>query len=176
MKTILLALLLFILRISSAQACSCVSGARVSEKQQIAAAYQRDALIFVGKVVSVETVVTTDSLRVADTGPVEKQFHLIRRETLRYTFAVSQQLKGTATGPTVLIASEASSSMCGKQFKVGSEQLIYAFLVTQKASPYGGEPENITPYYETSLCNRSQELSQVKPAELKQLRKLAKAG
>ena len=176
MKKILLALLLLIFRMPTAQACSCVSGVRVSEKQQIAAAYQRDALIFVGKVVSVETVVTTDSVRVSDTGPVEKQFQLIRRETLRYTFAVSRQLKGTATGPTVFIASETSGAMCGKQFKVGSEQLVYAFLVAQKDSPYGGELRNITPYYETSLCNRSQELGQVKQAELKQLKKLAKAG
>ncbi|AII52639.1 hypothetical protein [Hymenobacter sp. APR13] len=176
MKTILLAVLLLAFHISTAQACSCISGARVSEKQQIAAAYQRDALIFVGKVVSVETVVTTDSVRVADTGPVQKQFQLVRRETLRYTFAVAQQLKGAATGPTVWIASETSSSMCGKQFKVGSEQLVYAYLVSQKESPYGGELRNITPYYETSLCNRSQELNQVKPAELKQLRKLAEAG
>jgi hypothetical protein len=175
MKTILLAVLLLLLRISTVQACSCIN-AGGSEKQKVKAAYRQDALIFVGRVVSVETVLTTDTVRVADTGPVERQFQYIRHEMLRYTFAVSQQLKGKAAGPTVLVSTETSSSSCGKEFKVGSEQLVYAFLVSQKESRYGGPPEDITPYYATSLCNRNQELSQVKQAELKQLKKLAKAG
>lgn len=175
MKTSLLVCLLLLLRAATALACSCVSTGG-SEKQKIAAAYQQDALIFVGQVLSAETIVTTDTVRVSDTGPAEQQIRLIRHEMVRYTFAVQRQLKGVATGPTVLIASETASSSCGKQFKVGSKHLVYAFRVTQKASLYGGAPENIVPYYATSLCNRNQELNNVKRSELKQLAQLAKAG
>jgi len=175
MKTILLASILLLFQASVVWGCSCIN-AVVSEKQKIAAAYQQDDLIFVGRVVRVETIVTTDTLRVSDTGPAEQQIRLIRHEMLRYTFAVTQQLKGLAPGPTVRVASETSSSSCGKQFKLGSKQLVYAFLVTQKASLYSGVPESIVPYYATSLCNRSQDLNKVKRAELKQLAQLAKAG
>ncbi|MBD2714500.1 hypothetical protein KBK19_05595 [Microvirga sp. STR05] len=173
MKTILLLLLSVLLHVSVAQACSCVTTGK-SERQKIADAYRQDALIFVGRVVSIDTVTTTDTVRVSDTGPAAQQFQLIRHEKLRYTFAVARQFKGTATGPTVLVASEISSASCGKHFAVGSEQLVYAFLVTQKESVYGGELEDVTPYYATSLCNRSQELKSVKRAELKQLAKASK--
>ena len=173
MKTILLLLLSVLLHASVAQACSCIN-AGGSEKQKVKAAYRQDALIFVGRVVSVDTVVTTDSVRVSDTGPAAQQFHLIRHEKLRYTFAVARQFKGTPAGPTVLVASETSSAACGKQFAVDSEQLVYAFLVTQKESAYGGELEDVTQYYATSLCNRSQELKSVKRAELKQLAKASR--
>ncbi|HEX8427359.1 hypothetical protein [Hymenobacter sp.] len=160
---------------SAARACSCVSGGG-SEKQKIAAAYRQGALIFVGQVVSVETVVTTDTVRVSDTGPIEQRTRLIKHETLRYTFAVSRQLKGQLSGSTVLISTETQSSSCGKQFKIGSEQLVYAFLVSQEASLLGGEPKSVAPYYATSLCERNQELKYVKAAELRQLNQLGKAG
>jgi hypothetical protein len=175
MKKILPLSLIILLQTATAQACSCIS-AGGSEKQKIITAYQQDDLIFVGQVLSVETVVTTDTLHVADTGPAEQRIRLVRHETLRYTFAVSRQLKGSAVGSTVLITSETSSSSCGKNFKVGSKQLVYAFLVSQEASLTGGEPKSVTPYYATGLCERSQDLSHVKRTELKQLKKLAIAN
>ncbi|AHJ99125.1 hypothetical protein [Hymenobacter swuensis] len=171
---LLIAMFLF-LHSSVALACSCVGGSG-SEKQQIATAYQRDALVFVGRVVAVETVVTTDTLQVSDTGPLEQRTQMVRKESFRYTFTVSRKYKGLTTEDTVLVSSATQSASCGREFKAGAEYLLYGFQISEKASPYGGPATPIPPYFATSLCNRGQELKDVKRAELKQLKKLAQAG
>ncbi|RSK45990.1 hypothetical protein [Hymenobacter perfusus] len=175
MKSALLIALLLFVHSSVALACSCVSGSG-SEKQQIATAYQRDALVFVGRVVAVETVVTTDTLQVSDTGPLAERTQLVRQESFRYTFAVSRKYKGLTTEDTVRVSSAMQSASCGREFRVGSAYLLYGFQISEKASPYGSPATSITPYFATSLCNRGQELKDVKRAELKQLKKLAKVG
>ncbi|UOQ78438.1 hypothetical protein MUN84_07665 [Hymenobacter sp. 5516J-16] len=139
MKIILMLVLLLLIQASGAKACSCVDRGG-SEKQKIAAAYQQDALIFVGRVTGVETIVTTDTVQVSDRGPVEQRIRLIRRETLRYTLAVARQFKGQPSGPIVFVSTETQGSACGIRFNVGSTQLVYAFQVSEKASLYGGRP------------------------------------
>jgi len=175
MKSVLLIALLLVLHSSVALACSCVSGSG-SEKQQIATAYQRDALVFVGRVVAVETVVTTDTLQVSDTGPLAERIRLVRQESFRYTFAVLRKYKGLTTEDTVRVSSATQSASCGREFRVGSAYLLYGFQISEETSPYGGPATPITPYFATSLCNRGQELKDVKRAELKQLKKLAQTG
>lgn len=175
MKPALLIALFLFLHSSVALACSCVGGSG-SEKQQIATAYQRDALVFVGRVVAVETVVTTDTVQVSDTGPLAERTRLVQHEMFRYTFAVSRKYKGLTTEDTVLVSSATQSASCGREFRVGSAYLLYAFQIKEKASLYGGPSTPIPPYFATSLCNRGQELKDVKRGELKQLKKLAKAG
>jgi hypothetical protein len=172
-RVLIIALYLF-LHVSVAEACTCVS-ARTSEKQRIATAYRQEALIFVGRVLHVDTVATTDTVQVADRGPVEQRIRLIRREQLRYTFAVSRQFKGPQDSSTVQLYTETQSSMCGKQFTIGSEHLVYAYQVSLKASPYGGPPVPVPPYFATSICDRNQPISRVKRGELRYLARLAQA-
>jgi hypothetical protein len=158
-----------------AEACTCVS-VRASEKQKIATAYRQEALIFVGRVLRVDTVATTDTIQVADHGPAEQRIRLIRREELRYTFAVSRQFKGPQNIATVQLFTETQSSMCGKQFAIGSEHLVYAFQVSLKVSPYGGAPVPVPPYFATSICDRNQPINRVKRGELRYLARLAQAS
>ena len=167
--------LYLLLHVAVAEACTCVS-ARASEKQKIATAYRREALIFVGRVLRVDTVAATDTIQVADRGPVEQRIRLIRHEELRYTFAVSQQFKGSQNVSTVQLYTETQSSMCGKQFAIGSEHLVYAFQVRLKASPHGGPPVPVPPYFATSICDRNQPINRVKRGELRYLARLAKVG
>lgn len=173
--TLILILAIVLLRSSVAQACSCINPGG-TEQEKIAAAYQQDALIFVGRVLRVDTVTTTDTVRVAPTptGSGGEQVHILQHKKLQYTFAVSRKLKGEVSGRTVRVATEMQSASCGRLFRVGGRYLVHTFLVSQKESLAGGEPENIPPYYATSLCNRGQELNKTKRAELKQLRKLAR--
>ncbi|MET4108669.1 hypothetical protein [Hymenobacter sp. UYP22] len=175
MKSVPVILFFLLLHSSAALACSCI-GAIGSEKEQVAAAYQRDALVFVGRVLSVEKVVTTDTLWVSDTGPLEQRVRLTQHETFRYTFAVARKYKGLTTESRVQVSSETQSASCGREFKVGSAYLLYGFQVSEKYPADGGPATPIAPYFATSLCNRGQELREVKRAELKQLKKLAKAG
>ena len=171
MKSTFLVVLLLFFHSSVVLACSCVNGSG-SEGQQIIAAYHRDALVFMGRVVAVEIVVTTDTVRVSDTGPLEQRIRLVQHEMFRYTFAMSRKYKGLTTGDTVLVSSATKSDSCGRRFKVGSAYLVYAFQINEKASLYG-PPVPIAPYFATSLCNRGQELKRVPRAELRQLKKLA---
>lgn len=167
--------LYLLLHVAVAEGCTCVS-ARASEKQKIATAYRKEALIFVGRVLRVDTVATTDTVQVADRGPVEQRIRLIRHEELRYTFAVSRPFKGPQNSSTVQLYTEMQSSMCGKQFAIGSEHLVYAYQVSLKASLYGGPPVPVPPYFATSICDRNQPISRVKRGELRYLARLAQAG
>ncbi|GGG30239.1 hypothetical protein [Hymenobacter glacieicola] len=174
MKSILVVLAL-LLPSFGALACSCVSGTG-SEKQQIAAAYRQDALVFVGRVTGVETIVTTDTVQVADTGPMEQRIRLIRHESLRYTFAVLQRFKRPLNESRVQVFTESQSASCGREFKVGAKYLVYAFQVSETGSLTGGPPVPVTPYFATSSCNRGQRLKHVSRTELRQLKKLAQSG
>lgn len=171
-KSILLFLLAaLLLTVPAARACSCLATA-AREQQQIATAYAQDALIFIGRVIKVETVVSVDTTHAGGAAP--SQAGSSRRETYRYTFAISRLLKGRVTGRTVFIHTETSSSSCGVSLKINSRQLVHAFVVEQEQPRAQANATPAAPYYATSLCHRTKELKYAKRTELQQLYQLAK--
>lgn len=172
MKTLLLLSALFaLLHGSTAWACSCVEE-KISEQEKIAKAYKQDALIFTGRVLSAETIVTIDTLRTRTRrAGTDSIYGYQRRELVRYTFAVDRRLKGTAGGPTVQVSAPADEAACGKVFRPGEAYLVHAFVVSQDNSS-----RPITPYFATGLCTRTKALRLTRRAELRQLARLAARG
>jgi len=173
MKISLLSLLLVLLSFAPARACSCI-GERISEQVKINQAYQRDSLILVGKVVSVETIVLSlDTLHMPSWQSGADTVYTSRREGFRYTFAVTRVLKGAATGSTIYVTTANQSSACGVSLKVGADYLLHAYKVDQHQTPRG-EIKRIAPYFATSICHRTRELKYVPRTELRQLARLAR--
>ncbi|MCC2548624.1 hypothetical protein LJY25_19405 [Hymenobacter sp. BT175] len=173
MKALFLtAILLFLL--PDARACSCVTE-NIPQKQQIAKAYAQASLIFTGRVTAVEDVTSMDTTQLTSPATGRDTLLISRRQFRRYTFAVQRQLKGVAVGPTVMIVTDGPGSSCGVSYAVGSERLVYAYTVDM-TQDLAGVVKKVAPYFVTGMCTRTQELRYTQAAELKQLRKLAKAG
>ena len=174
MKTILLALTLLLFTWSAAWACSCV-GESISEKAQIARAYQRDDLILIGRVVSVEIVTSPDTLHAKSHRTGRDTVYARGTNQHRYTLAVTQVLKGAITGTTVLVTTASSGAACGVTLKTGGDYLLHAFVIDHEAT-MRGVVKSVLPYYGTSICHRTRELKHVGRSELRQLRRLARSA
>ncbi len=174
MKNLLLAVLLLFLTSSAAQACSCV-GEKLPQEQLVAKAHGQASLIFTGRVVSVEDVTITDTTHFRSPAAGADTVLISRRQARRYTFAVTETLKGTAGGPMVVVVTAGAGSSCGVSYAVGSERLVYAYTV-DTTQDLTGVLKKIKPYFATGLCTRTQDLRATKASELRQLRQLARKG
>jgi hypothetical protein len=150
-------ILLLILLLTSAPtwACSCIVE-DVPEAHKITRSFQRATLVFAGRVLKAENVpaATTDDAAVIPVAQV------------RYTFVITRLYKGEKVDSTVVLETAAQSATCGASFTVGSEHLLYA----NTTNPTAGREQ---PHYAVSLCDRHQELRDVKASELRQLKQMA---
>ena len=142
-------------------ACSCVTE-NIAEDRKISKSYTKASLVLVGKVVKAEPVNPTEARR-----PGQDSTLTVPLEQIRYTFAVTQLVKGEGVGKTIEISSPAQSAACGVNFTVGIEYLVYAYTASAPAA------SKAPPRYLIGLCSRHQELRAVKSAELRQLRRIA---
>jgi hypothetical protein len=172
MRNFFLLSITLLLAYSRAWACSCVDD-KLPENHKIAKSYAQSSVVFTGRVTKVEPFITTTVVRARSPHSGQDTTYTQRHESLRYTFAVSQLLKGEAVGPTVLVETESQSAACGVSFAVGSEQLVYGYTVAKQADT-SQKVQNIPLRYATSLCSRHQELRNVKLSELRQLRQMAR--
>ncbi|MFD2720520.1 hypothetical protein ACFST9_17500 [Hymenobacter monticola] len=172
MKAFLLACCL-LMNCANAWACSCIE-ARIPEKEKIAKAWTQAQLVFTGRVVSESLVEMTDTAHLRTrTG---RDTVITRRMQYRkYTFAVTQPLKGAAGPATIEVLTAGVGSSCGVFYKVGDEFVVFAYTV-DTAQNLRGVERKITPYYSTGMCTRTKELRYTAAAELQQLRQLAKKG
>lgn len=84
-----------------------------------------------------------------------------------YLFEIETTLKGNLIKQTVEVASGIYGGSCGYYFEMGKSYLVYARNFT--GSPNGTS----APFeYETSLCDRNQEMAYVHKKELRKLRRL----
>ena len=172
MKTIFLAWVL-LLNLSPAWACSCVEE-RISEKAKIAKARAQASLVFTGCVTAAEVVEMTDTAHLrARAG--QDTVVTTRQQYRRYTFAVIRQLKGHSAATSVVVFTAGPGSSCGVSYRVGAELVVFAYMVDAADNLRGGT-KKIPPYFVTGLCTRTKDLRSTKPAELRQLKRLAHQG
>lgn len=112
------AIVFFMLGASEVFACSCLMENEQSDKKKVKTAYKQATAVFHGEV--------TEVTRQAD-GLVVK-------------FRVSSFWKGAVSGETIIRTAE-NSAMCGFNFEIGKQYLVYA----------SGESENL----QTNICTRT---------------------
>jgi hypothetical protein len=168
---ILLLILTLLLNGSGAWACSCISE-NIPEREKIAKAQAQASLIFTGRVVSEEMVELTDTVHLR-TRSGQDTVVTSRQQYRKYTFAVTERLKGQPTAATVAILTAGPGSSCGVSYRVGADFVVFAYAV-DKVYTLRGVEKPIPPYFSTGMCTRTKELRYTQAAELRQLRQLAK--
>lgn len=131
------AVAVFLFAAETSYACSCFAS-DAPLKTQVEGAYKDSAAVFTGKVLSVEP------------SPGEATYVTVK-------FAVSKTWKGSK-GKTISITTEKDSAMCGYNFAVGKQYVVYAHAGKMALS--------------TSNCSRT--ASSMKNADVRYLKALAK--
>ena len=162
-----------LLSCANAWACSCIED-RISEKEKIAKARTQAQLVFTGRIVSEELIEAMDTTHLR-TRTGQDTVLTTRVQYHKYTFAVTESLKGPAGPATVAVRTAGPGSSCGVYYKVGAEYVVFAYTV-DTAQNLRGVERKVTPYYVTGMCTRTKELRATPATELQQLRRLAKGG
>ncbi|MEE9432149.1 MAG: hypothetical protein V3V16_13955 [Melioribacteraceae bacterium] len=159
-KSSILTFILILFSVGVVYPCSCLN-TRIKE------GFKRSDLIFTGKVVDEKWESTTEKISGTDKTEEYKR--------VTYTFHITEFIKGTESIKEVKITTSGMGESCGMTFNMGSEYLIYSYETEHRATPnLYLISEKVKPFYTTDLCTRTNELKNIKPKELKKLKRLAK--
>lgn len=137
-------------------ACSCVGKASVKE------ARKRADVVFVGKVISEETIQIT-RLSEFTTFPIHVKRYMVEVEA---TFKRGR----TRKGDTVIVYTGMGHGDCGFHFELGGRYVIYGDDDDTRASLfYGDKPLTGRGIYWTNICTRTRPFDAVEVKELSEL-------
>lgn len=135
--TTTIALVLGLIAVEPAMACSCaVSG--VSFEEQVAEAFATADYVILGEVTKVESIVATDELPDGQKGRYDAQLAHIK--------VIESWKGGKKAGDDFLTRTITTCCMCGLSVEVGQRWLVYA---------YGKEPVSLSTCSRTARADRS---------------------
>lgn len=109
-------------------ACQCIE---TDYRKEIA----NTDLIFSGKVISVDSIFHTDTLRISNS-PGEMKMHIVVRKQFEVKVIMKKIFKGRAEGDTVSIITGLGDGDCGFLFRPGNDYIIFGNRVCYKKMPY----------------------------------------
>ncbi|MBG42355.1 MAG: hypothetical protein CL530_00115 [Aequorivita sp.] len=154
MKNSILIIILSLISITQALACSCVEE-NISLGRKVKAEFQSSDLVFTGKVIDIidnETGETTFS-----------GYPLI------YIFEVVQTFKGKSETKIIEVVSARESASCGYKFNLGETYLVYSI----NSDFYNSYTRNNSDFI-TSLCDRNKPFATTEKREIRKLERLSK--
>jgi hypothetical protein len=102
-------------------ACSCTPG------ESIVDAFKSADLIFEGKVVKIDTVFISDTVKIIPTTNSKRGIEIVVRKYLSVHLNIIRLLKGVGKNMIVTIMTDAFGSRCGFQFVTNFDYLVYGY-------------------------------------------------